>query len=356
MPIPIESTLNQAQRDSLEITDFIFHIIEPDAQEVQQVLFLDEVQLQERQKTFFLSRLRDVLEGTQYVFQPNAVHLKEKCEQLVNGTGEFNQISREITTDFAGRHAAQMSAGVFVVSVVRYLSQAHDWKKLVLLVKMDKSASFSYSRTEINGRWVAVMNEVPNALGETKSAIQKSAVIDAHDHFAWDVLAFDRVKAPRLGDYYKAFLGVQERQKDSELTRLAHSTVRKWARQLPTDAMPEGEDAHGYSGRSLNYLRDHTAFDTDAFVNAVIRDEDQDRKQTLQTQLLAALVGSGVSGQQFVPKPNSLSSSEMKQKYETAEGLIITFDGSKDAVGLTIENLENGVKRIVIQTTQLIVK
>lgn len=95
MPPPIESVLGQVQRDSLEIVDFIFHIIDPEVAEEDRVIFLDEVQLQEKQKHFFLDRLRDVAEGTQYVFKADAVHLKEKCEQLLAESDRFNGCGRD---------------------------------------------------------------------------------------------------------------------------------------------------------------------------------------------------------------------------------------------------------------------
>lgn len=354
MPPPIESALSDAQRDSLEISDFIFHIVGPDVPEHGGEV--DEVQLSARQREFFLGRLKDVLNGTQYVFQSNAVHLKEKVEQIMNNPGEFGEISKQVANDFSGRHGAQMSDGIFVIAVARYLAQAHIWKRLILLIKMDESASFSYKRTQIDGRWVAVMTEVPNALNESKSSIQKSAVIDAEGQFAWDVLAFDRVKKPRLGDYFKAFLGVTERQQDSTLTREALATVRRWARLLTADDMPEGEDAHSFSGRATNYLRDHTEFDSDAFITVVVRDEEPVRRRKLQDALRAELVVSGVYGQQFVPQPNSLQKRELRNRYETAEGVQIIFEGDKDTVGLSIEVLPGGNKRVTIETTQLTLK
>lgn len=217
MPQPLESVLGQAQRDTLKIHNLIFHIIDPDIPDDDHVVYLDEVRLQEKQKAFFLDRLRDIAEGTQYVFLPNAVHLKDKCEQLLDDGNDFNELSRQITQDFAGRHLEQMSAGVFVIAVVKFLAAAHEERKLVLLVKMDKRPSFSYKYETINGRTVAVMEEVENALSETKAAVQKSAVIDVTDHFAWDVLAYDRVKKPLLSDYFKNFLGVTSRHQESDL-------------------------------------------------------------------------------------------------------------------------------------------
>src|SRR5690606_36906154 len=141
----------------------------------------------------------------------DSVHLKEKCEQLAAHPNSFNAVSRQIAADFASRHRNQMSEGVFVVSTVRFLVSANVWKRLILLVKMDKSPTFSYSSKVVGGRKTAKMEEVPNALNETKAAIQKSAVIDADSHFAWDVLAYDRRTKPRLTDYFKGFLGVTER-------------------------------------------------------------------------------------------------------------------------------------------------
>lgn len=349
----IESVLSQVQRNSLTIEDFIFHIIDPDLEGDQKVVFLDEVQLEEKQKTFFLDRLRDVAEGTQYIFKPDSVHLQEKCQQLLIEPNRFNEISRQITENFASRHEAQMSAGVFVIAVVRYLARIENWKKLVLLIKMDKRPSFSYTHSELDGRRVAVMSEVPNALNETKAAIQKSAVIDASNNFAWNVLAFDRIKKPLLSDYYKGFLGVVERHEDSELTRKAHITVKKWAFKLTQDQMPPGEDALSYTGRALNYLTDHTIFETETFIDAVVRDDDPQRKIKLASQLREELVTIGVAGQQFAPRPNSLPGKQRRQVYKTAEGVTIIFEGDKNTAGLKVEDKAGGGKRVIIETGEL---
>ncbi|WP_269530728.1 nucleoid-associated protein [Chitinimonas sp. BJYL2] len=349
----LDGVLNQAQRDSLEIVDFIFHIIAPDVDEDDEVIFLDEVQLQDKQKEFFLARLREIAEGTQYVFKPDAVHLKEKCEQLTAAPDRFIELSRQITANFAGRHRGNMAAGVFIVSTVKYLAAAHNWQQLVFLVKMDKQPTFTYSYKEIDGRRVAVLDEVSNSLNESKGAVQKSALIDVSERFAWDVLAFDRIKKPGLGDYFRGFLGVTERQQDSVLTRSAHVEVRKWAKRIPADKLPPGEDLNTFIGRSLNYLKDHDAFDTDEYLNAVIRDEDAARKAELMASLREALAEAGVAGQQFRPQPGSLRDSDRKQVYKTFEGVTITFEGTQEEMGMHIELLDAGRTRITIETNRL---
>ena len=141
MVVPLDGVLSQAQRESLEIVSFIFHIIDADAGEDEDVIFLDEVQLQATQKKFFLDRLRDIAEGTQYVFKQDAVNLKEKCQQLIETPDRFIELSRQITTDFSGRHQGQMSAGVFIVSTVKYLVAACSGQLIP-----DTTLSFSSAR------------------------------------------------------------------------------------------------------------------------------------------------------------------------------------------------------------------
>ena len=356
MPTPIESTLNTTQRQSLEILDFIFHIIELDDGSDEKIEFLDEVTLHDKQKSFFLARMQEILEGTQYVFLPDAVFLKEKCAQIASQPAEFNALSRQIAGEFARAHRNQMAEGIVVVSHVRFLAGPNNWKSLVLLVKLDKTASFSYARKVVDGRQVAIMNEIPNALAESKNAVQKSAVIDAEGHFAWDVLAYDRRTKPRLTDYFKAFLGVTERHPDSELTRLAFASVRKWANGLDKSRLPENEDAASYIGRSLNFLKDRDAFDTDAFIDTIVRDEDPQRKRELAENLRNALASAGIAGQQFTPQPGSLKPGERKQQYVTAEGVTIAFEGSKEAVNLRTEKAIDGQMIITIKTKTLTLK
>lgn len=352
----IEGVLSQNQRDSLEIEDFIFHIIDPDAEEDGRVIFLDEVNLHAKQREFFLARLKDIAEGTQYKFLDNAVHLKTPCTEIISIPNRFVELSRSITTDFAGRHKGQMSAGVFVVATVKFLVSANNWQKLVFLVKMDKRPSFSYSYKEENGRRIASMSEVENALSEAKSAIQKSALIDVSDIFAWDVLALDQIKKPLLGDYYKGFLGVTERQNDSSLTRNTHTVVKKWARELTKEQMPENEDALDYIGRAFNYLVDRDIFITDDFINTVVKDENPDRKENLKNLLREALAVAGISGQTFRPQAGSITKKDKKQIYKTEEGVIITFEGDKATVGLSTIDLGNNRKRITIETGKLIIE
>jgi hypothetical protein len=93
--------------------------------------------------------------------------------------------------------------------------------------------------------------------------------------------------------------------------------VFKLIRIRTKEQIPENEDALGYSGRAFNYLVDHDTFDTDEFINAVVRDDDSDRKAALQNRLREELANAGISGQRFRPQPGSIRTKDKKQVYKT---------------------------------------
>jgi hypothetical protein len=227
--------------------------------------------------------------------------------------------------------------------------------KLIFLVKMDGRPSFNYSFVEIGGKKIATISESPNSLSETKNSIQKCALIDVSTAYAWDVLAFDRTDK-FLRQYFRGFLGVVERQPDSIWTKIVHSTVRKWARKLTVEQLPEGEDFNTIVGRSINYLKDRDTFETDSFLDCVVKDVKGDKKESLVFALRAELSEAGIAGQMFSPCPDSLPKKDRKSTYITAEGVQVVFEGDRDAVGIRIEDAPDKRKRIVITTNQILIK
>lgn len=350
----IESVLSKGQIETLEIKDFIFHIINTDG-DGEKTIFLDSVTLAKAQEDFFLSRLKECAKGTQYVFVEDVDSLSEKCTKFVNGEKTFVESSKDITKSFAKLHAGSAADGLFVVSVVTYLSSSNDYKSLLFLVKLDKSATLTYSYIERDGKKIAVINEVPNALSESKQSVQKSALIDLSGTHAWDVLAYDRVDS-NLTEYFRAFLSVAMRKTASTLTREAHRAVRAWARQVSADRLPEGEDANTIIGRSFSFFEANETFDTDRFLEAVVRHDNKKSREELTKELYDNLAGVGVAGQQFKSTPSSISRKEKKQIYETAEGVQIMFEGDAIAAGVTRKMLPNGKEQITIETNRVEVK
>ncbi|EBW2650621.1 hypothetical protein DEI20_23690 [Salmonella enterica subsp. enterica serovar Newport] len=351
----ISSVLSKGQIESLEIKEFIFHIINTEGGE-EKTIFLDSVELAEPQKKFFLDRLKDCAKGTQYIFREGEVDsLEEKCKNYISESVGFNETSKEITKSFSKLHAGSAADGLFVISKVSYLSSANDYKSLLFLVKLDKTATLSYSYIEEKGIKRAVINEVPNALSESKRAVQKSALIDLSGTHIWDVLAYDRVDT-ELTDYFRRFLGVNARKTASVMTQEAHKAVRTWARQIDVARLPEGEDATMLIGRSLSFFESTEDFDTDNFIGAVVRHANPEIKKALADELYDTLAREGIAGTTFKSAPGSISRKDKKTTYETAEGVVITYQGDQETAGITRKPLPDGREIITIVTNKVNVK
>lgn len=351
-----ESVLTNMQAAHLEIEHFIFHVIHPDQEDP--VTFLDEVVLTDEQKTFFTERLRNAATGSQYQFMPDAVSLKEKCQQLIADLDCFIEVSRQITRSFAGHHTGNTANGVFVVAIAKTLVADNQPIRLVFLVKLDHKEVYQYVLEQLAGGQRAVMHKIANSLVEDKTAVQKSALIDVSDAFAWDVLASERRPKPdgEIWDYFKEFLGVRLREDASILTRKTLAVVRKWARGLGATDVPDGEDVNTYKSRAIRFLEDNDQFDTDRFLDTVVRDEiDVERKTRVKQSLRDQLAEAGVAGQTFRPQPNSLPKKAKRMVYETMEGVTIQFEGSREEKGITIRTADGG-KIIEIRTARVTTK
>lgn len=356
-----ESVLLGWQRDELEIKNFIFHIIAPDdPNSVDGVVPLDEVALSASQEQFFLDRLREISSGNKYLFLQNSVVLSNFCEQLVAPGEKFVEISRQITADFAGRHKNNMSTGVFVIAEVSVPLQNGAKGKLVYLVKLDHKKTLNVSYKLVDGVRKAVMDELPNALTESKSAVQKSALIDVDDQFDWDVLAWDKHGADRttkLSEYFEGFLGVGIHGTAAGLTAAAIRAIRSCVASMLPEDLPEEFDRTVAKDRALAYLSGTAEFDTDTFVDSIVRLEDAQQAPALRKKLLDALGEAGVAGQRFAPEVKSLSRAQRKTVYKAVEGVSVQYE---DGAGESIvevkwddEILKSGAATITIRTRNL---
>ncbi|VXA79226.1 MULTISPECIES: nucleoid-associated protein [Aeromonas] len=355
----IESSISDNKKNSFRITDFIFHIIDVETQQENDgVVYLDEILLNERQKQFFLDRIKDATSGTQYVFTSSLVSLKKRIGNLEDPEHAlaFNQFSQEVTADFSKHHSGNMSSGIFVVCKVDYNISESEVGKFIFLVKMDKQSSFKYSFVERDGRRIAKIDENENSLGERKDTIQKSALIDVSNQFAWHVLAYDRTKKPELSDYFREFLSVDPRLTNTLLTQKAHRVARRWAKALPLEFLADGEDANTLAGRSLNYLLDNLIFDTDRFIETIIRDSDPARRERAASSLRNTLVEEGIAGQSFAIQPKAITLKDRKQVYLTEEGVTIYYEGPADAANIDVKTLEDGSSTITIKTSKLTIR
>lgn len=355
---PKQSHLSAAELETLRLTSVIFHVWNP----VQDpVLTLLDVEVSLGSGTygpFFEERLRAASRGTQFKFSGEHRPTYELCRRLIEETVDFVPISKELAAAFSSHHRGrQMAAGVIIIALAE-VATPQGPLPLVFILKLDHRPVLTYSLTKGSGDVRAQIAHVLDALVEDKAAVQRSALIDVSEHFLWDVLAAERNEgaAPELRQFFKAFLSVEPREDASVLTRRAVSVVSTWARSLSSDDMPEGEVPAEYRGRAVQFMLDHAEFDSDAFIDMVVRDQDHERRERIKTALREQLRESGIEGQVFQTRPQSVPAAERRTKMVTDAGVQIIFEGDRATHRVEVlDDPEHGpaAKMIIIRARTL---
>jgi len=343
--MPTESSLTRDEKASLAIQRFIFHIIVKGQDEPQ---YLDEVRLDTNERGFFRDRIVDATEGTQFVFVPDSdgtspivAHL---ARQIVEEGADFVELSKAIAREFLRWHKGNTSDGVFLISIVSVMRNGAVCQ-LLSLVKVDHTRVLQF---ETEGT-TAFLKELANTFVEDKAAIQKMALVDPSQTYAWDVLGSERGTAEDMAEYFKKFLGVAPRENERVLTKRAVSTVRVWFRTLPQAEIPEGENVTSYKGRAVSYMETHDRFDTDAFVDTVVLDAvDPERKAAMVSSLRERLAQAGIAGQSFTPVPDALRIVK-RSKAKTSRNVRIMWEGDPSDRGITIPTVPDAQGRYCIE-------
>jgi hypothetical protein len=347
--MPAESALTVDEKTSLTIERFIFHVI---LHNETQPRFMTEVVLPNAgAREFFRQRIAEAAEGTQYVFlnPPSGQVLKESCERMLAHGADFVNCSQTIAAHFQQFHSGSTSDGVIIVAVVSVMHRGNP-VRMVSLLKMDHQQVFRYLEEAGDGGMRARIEELANTFVEDKTAVQKSAIIEVGQGFAWDVLARDRSARDGITDYFRNFLSVQPYASNSRLTLMAVSAVRKWAKAQ--DVYPEGEDAAGYRRRAYQYLAGNEVFDSEEFIRSVVLDQDRARREGMMESLRGVLLEDGVAGQRFRPIPKAIERTN-QVRMKTELGVKLEWEGRAEDRGVTLpsERSPDGFFHIEIRTT-----
>lgn len=369
MPVPIHATLNDAVKDTVQIENFIYHIIKKDAEEPD---YNDAVQLNDEQKRFFESRIRIACAGTQFCFvSENNNSCQSDCNQIIADVdANLAAVSGDLAARFLGAHNRSMSEGVFIVTVFSVLIN-NERQKLIAFLKVDYSTVYQQNRQEVSqGHHVVTLTRVMESLSDSPQSLQKWAVIDPTDLFAWDVLASQRKTGAAEKDtneaisvYFRNFLQVAVMQTASVLTKSSVSSVRQWAQSL--DDLPQDMSRSDFRARAIHYFENNENFDTEGFVNQVIgsytsddltEEENQSRLALREhhiARLTDALAADGIAGQTFACKPSSIPNRVRTTKLTTTSGLTLTYQGTQEENNITVD-YEGQEQVITIRTTQLV--
>lgn len=342
-----ESMLTDAEKEAIRIEKFIFHIIIKDNAVPR---YLSSVDISDEQRTFFKLRLADAAQGRQYVFIAES-RLKELATLILAADDErFVALSRTIAANFQSTHSNSTNNGVFIIATASTLNN----RKLLFLVKLDHKKIYQY-HVEDNR---ALLQEVQDTFSEDKTAIQKVALIDVNERVDWDILVFDRGSRADKGnitDYFKRFLGAEARETESDLTKKALNIVNQWA-TLNRAFLDPNQGIAKYKKRGKEYLLNHEEFESNAFGEAVIEDENGERRLVLMNSFLAYMNENGLAHQNFSIKKSAINRSNSKNIRQTAEGVKIEWEGSEQDGKIEIPNQpdENGEYLIKIRTSNII--
>lgn len=350
--MPRESVLLSNHRDSLNIESFIFHVILKDEDTPR---YFDVVTFRDnKQRDFFKEIILMAAEGTQYIFtdRENSDFVHNCQEILENPAENFVPLSRTLASSFRQLHIGHVNDGVFIVARVSMLVDG-ERRSFLSLLKVDYANVLQHVRDRIGTNEVVTFNEITESIAEDKKNIQKWAFIDVGGSFGWDVLAQQRGRTGRqantpeaISDYFKQFLCVTERENDSTLTRSVVQAVNEWSRKQ--EGLPEVSS--NYKSRALDYMGAADTFNTDEFINLIVRDEDSERKQRIMNSLREYLSEKGLAGQTFTPKAGSLPTAQKKNTLKTTNGVTIIWEGQAEDRGIQIETTRiNGYKHISIQ-------
>ncbi|MFK2890819.1 nucleoid-associated protein [Dyella flagellata] len=355
-----ESQLSTSELSSLRVRRLIFHVYDPRLPEEKLQCLDAEVTLDgTTTAVFFEERLRAASQGTQFVFAGEHQPVRGLCERLTTAAGEYVELSKEIADAFSKHHRGrQMAAGVIIVALAT-VETGGRMLPLVFILKLDHKPAMTYSLAQDEeGDTTAQIQRIVNALVEDKAAVQRSALIDISDQYAWDVLASERNEgaAPELRHFFRAFLSVVPREDASVLTRKAVTAVSAWAKEVARTELPPDESWRRYQERAAQYMKDHAEFDTDDFIKAVVRDEDRERKTRASASLRERLRDQGIAGQEFPTKPASLPNKLKRTQLVTEEGVRIIYEGDQGAGRIEVQDDPehgNQAKRIVIRTSRI---
>ena len=340
--MPRESVLTATEKNQIKIEKLIFHIILKDE---LQPRYLNEVAMTNEQRSFFRDRLEEAASGRQFLFLNDSI-TKTRAKELVDSNNKrFVQLSKELAADFKRQHGANANDGVFIVSLASIGA-----RKLIFLIKFDHKKIYRY---EVQDGGRAILSEVQDTFSEDKSSVQKVALIDVGSVAVWDVLVTDLTARPEkdyLADYFKSFLGVMPRETDTDLTKQALSIAFRWAHENQAD-LSDSQEPSDYKARAKAYLLGNNAFDSEAFINAVILDGDAARREKHRNSFKQMMEEDGLYGQHFMLVHSALNRKSTKNVRLTIEGVRIEWEGSAADVNYSVrERDENGQQTITIKT------
>jgi len=341
--------INQAIRDSIEIHNFIYHILLTKADEVD---YLNEVTLTTEQTNFFKEMIAESSRGTKYKFiNVERSALFEQCSQIIENSSNddmFVEKSKDIAQNFKAQHDNRMADGIVIV-IAFSMEVNLERSRFIAILKLDYKSVLQQVRDPKNPKHVT-FKEISDSLVEDKSSIQKRAIIDVGDSFHWDVIAVERNRTAAkqdtdvaIGTHFKKFLDVTLLMDNSSVTRKAISHTHTWAKKQ------EGIIPADIKARVINYIEAHDEqnINMDDIRDLICNNDDIKDSKQLSTSFDKYMDSVEFSGVQFTAKANSIPDKEKRTKVKTNKNVTIEWQGEMKDAGVKKKTID-GITTITI--------
>jgi len=328
---------------SIMIDRFVFHILKKAADGFD-VTYLAETSLRQRAQSFFEALFEQQLAGVRYLFdQPDGAPeppVKAQARDLLEGRTNFLATSKDLTRDFADRHAAQSTDGVFIIATATL-----NGRPVLVLMKYDHIEAVELLAQTQDGAPSARYTE--DVLTLDKDNVMKFALIDPAGARGWDVIATDLQTRP-IAEYFRAFVGVRPLRTAQEQTKSAIQTVKRWA--AGTDTLPDDVLPVDVQYRAVDYMRQADTYSMDPFVERLLGKET-DANRRARAALRQTLTDADLHAD-FGVDTGTVRGSLEKQTMQTREGVRIVMPHGAEQGNVTVETI-NGRRRIIIETDEL---
>lgn len=324
--------LSNEQLAALRITRFIFHVVHHGEPEP---IFLDEIETGEFE-TFFLERVKSILKGTDYEFNPQA-GVCTLLETVCNDSSQFVELSRQLAVDF---HAHGLDDKRIKKGVMIFMKLSTLEKELFAIIKYEHDEVLRYSN---NGSKV-MLESVTDTFTRSPDAMQKAALVDMSEENPV-VMVLDRNVRAGISGFFQGFLNVRRRKSGKEMTEtiwdVVKATSNKHVDELPREFTKEVQQ------RADEFIKSKDCFDGEAFYDQVFGPYAND---SIRNTYKSCLQKEDLDNEQFYLDKEAAVSTPKKRKIKTAEGVTIYFDSSA-ASTVQLSYGQNGEKDVIIIET-----
>lgn len=314
----------------IKIQEFIFHVVHHNE---DNPILLDEAEIG-KYELFFKERIKEVLNGNKFYFNPESQFLKD-IQAIDNEEKSFLEISKNLAKKFHSIQDDRIKPGVMIL-----IKAQIDQNSQYILIKYDHENIIYYKKQ--NNK--AILDELSDTFSKSKEALQKSAIIylDKTDPF---VVVVDKSERDHITKFFKSFLGIKRFYTEKILTekvRECYLTVVKTNKELfPSNYTSQCQHLF------YDLIQKEEHFNLESFSSKIFGTHNTpDLQRTLEKELKKKdILGEEFKFDKAIKRPQI-------RKLRTKEGVSIQYtDNADDTV--KIDHTKSKTV-ITITTTQLI--